>query len=217
MESVADAATISSSLGRRIRGPQEAIPLGWIKTHPGAAKSDRGFDLAAVLEDEWAFRGWYEEAAPRVYAYLFTRTGSITTAEELTQETFIEVMRSPGSYDGRSDPLPWLLGVARHRLSRRFRQSRREDNRWHQLVKEIAVAGRENRPWDEMERRDSVGVALDALPRDQRLALVLRFADDLTVREVARTMGRSTDATESLVRRALSAFETAYMEVDRDA
>lgn len=217
MESVANLATISSGPGRRIRGAKEAIPLGWIKTHPGAAKSGVGFDLAAVLEDEWAFRRWYEEMSPRVYAYLFTRTGSVTTAEELTQETFIEVIRSPGTYDGRSDPVPWLLGVARHRLSRRFRQSRREDNRWRQLVKDISIAGRDHRPWDEMERRDSVGAALDALPRDQRLALVLRFGDDLTIRDVARTMGRSVDATESLVRRALRAFETAYLEGDRHA
>ena len=54
-----------------------------------------------------------------------------------------------------------------------------------------------------------------ALPSDQRAALMLRFLDDLPVKEVAAVIGRSEDATESLIRRARRAFEDAYRGVDR--
>ena len=49
--------------------------------------------------------------------------------------------------------------------------------------------------------------ALSALPGEQRVAFVLRVVDGLSVREVATTIGRSEDATESLLRRARISFD----------
>jgi len=43
---------------------------------------------------------------------------------------------------------------------------------------------------------------LQQLPRDQRIALALRYAEDLEVADVALAMGRSVRATESLIARA---------------
>jgi RNA polymerase sigma-70 factor, ECF subfamily len=190
--------------------------LSWIRVRRGAPEPGKTFDLVAIVDDEQAFRRWYDETAPRVYAYLYSRTGSAATAEELTQETFVEVIRNPRNYDGRIDPVPWLVGVARHRLSHRFRESKRDDDRSRQMVRQIDVGRSDDSPWLQLERQDSVAAALDLLPRDQRAVLLLRFADDLTVREVARAIGRSEDATESLLRRARAAFESAYLGVDHD-
>ncbi len=178
----------------------------------GTQNTATAFDLRAVVDDQVAFRRFYEETAPRVYAYLYSRTGSVTTAEELTQETFIEVIRNPRNFDGRSDPVPWLIGVARHRLSRFFRTAKLDDDRGHRMVREIEVSG-EDPSWRRLEDRDLVENALAALPADQRSALMLRFSEDLSVRDVARVIGRSEDATESLLRRARRSFETAYRGV----
>jgi RNA polymerase sigma-70 factor (ECF subfamily) len=181
----------------------------------GGASGERqtAFDLAAVIADDIAFRHWYDMTAPRVYAYLYSRTGSVSVAEELTQETFIEVVRSPRTFDGRSDALPWVIGVARHRLSRYFRRAKLDEGRSTELVREVEIAGEDTRPWRTMEQRDDLEAALAALPKDQRAALMLRFVDGLSVRSVASTLGRSEDATESLLRRARQGFEAAYRGV----
>jgi RNA polymerase sigma-70 factor (ECF subfamily) len=157
-----------------------------------------------------AFRRWYDMTAPRVYAYLYSRTGSASAAEELTQETFIEVVRSPRTFDGRSDALPWVIGIARHRLSRYFRRTKLDDGRSDELVREVEIAGEDTRPWRTIEQRADVVGALGGLPKDQRAALMLRFVDGLSVKAVADTLGRSEDATESLIRRARQSFEAAY-------
>ena len=175
---------------------------------------DRGpagstFDLAAVIADDQAFRSWYDGVAPRVYAYAYARTGSIATAEEITQETFIEVVHRPASFDGRSDPLPWLIGIARHRLGRHFRSARRDEERAAELVKQIHVVETGSAEPSAVDDRHELEMGLAALGQDQRSALMLRFVDGLSVREVAETIGRSEDATESLIRRARQAFEDA--------
>jgi RNA polymerase sigma-70 factor (ECF subfamily) len=188
----------------------EAIQVfGRRKAIENAGQPGDGFDLRAVVEDQVAFREFYDATAPRIYAYLYSRTGSVTTAEELTQETFVEVIRNPGSFDGRADPVPWLVGVARHRLARFFRGAKRDDEGGRELVREIEVSG-EDSSWRRLEVRESVSNALAVLPQDQRAALMLRFAEDLSVRDVAKVLGRSEDATESLLRRARRSFETAY-------
>ncbi|MEO8570615.1 MAG: RNA polymerase sigma factor [Chloroflexota bacterium] len=172
-------------------------------------------DLAAIIEDDDAFRRWYNMAAPRIYAYLFSRTGSAELAEELTQETFIEVVRNPRSFDGRSDPIPWVIGIARHRLTRQFRRHKVEVDRSRKLVREIEVSRDDGAPWRRFEERDRLASSMDALQAEQRTALMLRFVDGLSVKDVAKTIGRSEDATESLIRRARQAFERAYRENER--
>lgn len=173
----------------------------------------RGIDLATLVADDASFRAWYEAVAPRVYAYLYSRCGNVATAEELTQETFVEVVRNPRTYDGRADAVPWLIGVARHRLARYLhsRAAEREPS-----VREIPPDIGGDGPSHAGEERELIRIALSRLPAIQRAALMFRFFDDLPVRDIARTLGRSEDATESLLRRARAAFEAAYNEA-RDA
>lgn len=182
----------------------------WSRSKTAREPSETGFDLRAVIADDLTFRNWYDMTAPRVYAYLYSRTGSATTAEELTQEVFVEVVRSPRTFDGRQDVLPWVIGIARHRLGRHFRSSKLFDRRQASLVREIEIDGEDDRSYQRMEQGHEVADAMAALPADQRAALMLRFVDGLSIKEVAKYIGRSEDATESLVRRARQSFEQAF-------
>jgi RNA polymerase sigma-70 factor (ECF subfamily) len=133
-------------------------------------------------------------------------------AEELSQLTYIAAVRQAASYDGRDDAVPWLIGIARHHLASHFRTLEREERRRQRMVlRELDVAD-EGREWARVRQRDAVARALRSLPAMQRAAMVLRFFDRLSVREIAREIGRSESATESLLGRARVAFERAYEE-----
>ena len=58
--------------------------------------------------------------------------------------------------------------------------------------------------------------ALRQLPDIERTALVLRYLDDLSVREVAAMLGRSVDGTDALIRRAKERFRAIYPEAFDD-
>lgn len=176
---------------------------------PAPSVAARVNEHTAVFADAVAFRRWYDAAVVRVYSYLYGRCGDAALAEELTQQAFIQAVRHWQSFDGRADPVTWVCSIARNRLTDHYRELDRQERRHLRLVvREIqmqdAAAGRA------VEDREAIMGALRGLPALQRAALVLRFVDGLSVRDVAAELGRSEDATESLLRRAKDRFRMLY-------
>lgn len=176
------------------------------------AALDRTAALAGVFSDPLAFRGWYDTAVVRVYGYLHGRCGGDDAlAEELTQQTFIQAIGHWQSYDGRADSITWLCSIARNKLTDHYRVLDRQERRHLRLVvREISVA--RDAPVDAIGDRDTVLMALRNIPALHRAALVLRYVDGLSVREVAAELGRSETATDSLIRRAKERFRATYPE-----
>lgn len=171
--------------------------------------SSEGNSLAAIIADEAAFRAWYEAALPRVYRYLFNRCGrDRDLAEELTQQTFVEVLRSHARWDGR-DPVNWLVGIARHRLIDYLRGRERRER---SLLRLFGLYQPRVTWVGPAEPDDMLTTALANLPATQRAAIILRYVDDLPVREVARLLGRSEGAVESLLSRGRDALRRRYAE-----
>jgi len=168
-----------------------------------------------VLTDEPAFRAWYERSLPTVYGYLFHRCGrNPDLAEELTQQAFVEAVRSYRRFRGQADATTWVIGIARHKLIDHYRRAERDARRIAALsAREIGNPGRaESSP---PSRPDDIDDTLAVLPALQRAVLVLHYMDGLSVREVARSIGKTEAATASLLARGREAFRQAYPETDR--
>lgn len=170
---------------------------------------ERPTTLSAIVRDEERFRAWYDATLPRVYRYLVARCGGdIALAEELTQQVFVEAIRHRDRFDGRSDVVTWLCAIGRNRLVDHYRRRQRETRRQERLFDQWHHAA--DAPWRAAETRHAVEAAVAQLPADQRLALLFRYLDGMTVREVAKVMGRSEKATESMLSRAREAFRRAF-------
>ena len=160
--------------------------------------------------DEATFRAFYDDALPRVYGYLLHRCGGLVpVAEDLTQETFMAAVRELRRGRRVDAAIPWVYGIARHKLIDHYRrQERRERLAGGEPVEQCVDAS-------ENGARDDLLEALESLPAAQRAALVLRHADGCSVPEVAEALGRSIEAVESLLARARVGFRRAYGEVSR--
>ena len=175
-----------------------------------AADSATARDLA----DPAAFRAFYAEALPRVYGYFVVRCGGDAgLAEDLTQETFLAAVAELNRGRPVAAPLPWVIGIARHKLIDHLRRQRRAG--WSVVPWEDEVV--EEIPIEETEEIEELGhgragAALAAVPSPQREALALRHLDGLSVPEVAAALGRSIEATESLLARGRVSFRKAYAE-----
>jgi DNA-directed RNA polymerase specialized sigma24 family protein len=89
----------------------------------GALDRERMPSLARIFADDEAFRDWYDATMPRIYRYLYHRSGRRQDlAEELTQQVFVEAVRSRPQFAG-GDVVGWLIGIARHRLVDHFAAS----------------------------------------------------------------------------------------------
>lgn len=133
-------------------------------------------------------------------------------AEELTQEAFVEAVRSQHGFDGRSDPLTWVCAIARHKLADHYRRLDREERRHLRLLTRAGGMESDPEPPESPEARDAVRRALGSLPAMQRAVLVLHYLDELSMREIAAVLGRSESAVESLLSRGRENFKRVYLE-----
>lgn len=155
-----------------------------------------------------AFHSFYESALPVVYGYFFKRCGGRRdVAHDLTQETFLSAVRALRSGAAVKAPLPWIVAIARRRLVDHYRRQRRG----RRLLTTLQGAVQEPQvPQPVTSGEVQLIEALEALPSHYRLALILRYVDDLSVAEVAENLDKSVRATESLLVRARSALTESY-------
>jgi RNA polymerase sigma-70 factor (ECF subfamily) len=147
----------------------------------------------------------YDRALLEVYGYLVARCGQRSVAEELTSETLMAAVDAVRR--GTTVAVPWLIGVARHKLIDHWRQQAREERSLRAVGEEVSP---EEDPWDVQLDAVRARSALAQLGPHHRAALTLRYLDDLPVPEVAALLGRTVHATEALLVRAKSAFRRAY-------
>jgi RNA polymerase sigma factor (sigma-70 family) len=130
------------------------------------------------------------------YAYLLT--GSLPAAEDLVQEALVRTWRRSRS----GTDVAWLEAYVRRCILNAATDGHRRGRRWRSVAHVVATAevvpgaGPDDRASD----RASVLAALDRLTRRERACVVLRFYEDLTVREIAARL----DIAEGAVKRYLS-------------
>ncbi|ORV14807.1 RNA polymerase sigma factor [Mycobacterium celatum] len=164
-----------------------------------SAESDRNDAPRALL-------ALYDDALPIVYGYFVRRCGDRGTAEDLTSETFLAAMDAARKSEPPPIAVPWLLGVARHKLADHCR--RRHDLPVADLPEPIDPGD----DWEAELDRIVAESVLARLSEPHRTVLALRYMDDCSVPECAELIGRTVHATEALLVRARRAFKQHYPE-----
>ena len=164
---------------------------------------------------ELDFGAIYDETLPRVYGYLHVRLGGdSSTAEDLTQETYLSLARQ--LRQGRTPPeiLPWLIHVARNKLIDHYRKAERHRQRFTPWVDESALPADPGTPLSRVHDQDQIRAALAALPPSQRLAIALFYLDDLPLNQIADHLGKTPSAVESLLARGRAGLRAALQSIE---
>ncbi len=135
-------------------------------------------------------------AAQRLSAYGYLLTGSQHAGEDLVQDAVVKVF-------SRRRPLPNVQaaeGYVRAAMRTQHLDRMRREARWRRLMPTQAAREDVGDHADEVVLADAVASALESLSTQERTAIVLRYYDDLAVKDVATAM-RLADGT---VKRYLS-------------
>ena len=164
--------------------------------------------------DRYAFEALVKRHQKKVLNLVYRLIGDKARAEDLAQEVFIRVWKAAGRYKPTAQFNTWIYRIttnlclnelksSRHRefffpLSRTKEEDPEEDYlerhiNWTQSPEELLIAAETNR---------QVSAALRSLPAQQRLAVVLKRYDGLSYDEIARILGCSVSAVDSLLVRA---------------
>jgi RNA polymerase sigma-70 factor (ECF subfamily) len=118
-------------------------------------------------------------------------------SEDVAQETFLRAHRKIGQYDEKRPFAPWLFTIGRRLALNAIRSERRR--------REIPLEGslKEDKPEDKRTSFSPLWqLAKDKLSPDAYGALRLHYAEDLTIEEVAHSLGKGKIATKVMLHRA---------------
>jgi RNA polymerase sigma factor (sigma-70 family) len=191
-------------------GVTMTTPIGWPRG-PGE-QSDAELLQGSVADPE-LFGSFYDRHVSALLSFFYRRTASAQLAADLTAETFAEAFLSRGRYRNTGAPArAWLLGIARHELSRSIRRQQAESRARRRLgmtrtVVEDTDLERIEELADFRPLRTAIQDAVKRLPPALSCAVILRVANDLPYPEVARQLGCSEKAARVRVSRALTRLE----------
>lgn len=132
----------------------------------------------------------YREHADTVHRYLLVKTNSTDLAEELTQETFYQALRSVDSYDGSCKFSTWLIGIAKNVLRTHWRKLRQQPTVSLEDAPELTSGSAEESVFSGAELEAVLGV-IHRLEEPGREVLYLRLLGSLSFRQIGDVLGQS--------------------------
>lgn len=175
-------------------------------------ESEERLLIEAAQNDPSRFAELYEQNFHRVYAYVARRVRDRAEIQDLTAQVFHKALANLGKFKWKGSPFAaWLYRIAANTIADSAKQKLREsgevDNQQHESSESSAVADSEA-----VERRARLFSAVDKLPEAQRSVIVMRFADEKSIREIAAELGRSEGAVKQLQFRALENLRNRLIE-----
>ena len=159
--------------------------------------------LAAQAGAAWAFELLYRDLSGPVTGYL--RLHGAAEPDDVASETFLGVFTGLAAFRGEEhDFRAWVFTIAHRRLVDAWRREGRRPQNAGTEADLLELAGGDSEA-DALDRVGSAAVhdLCGRLPTDQRSVLLLRILADLTVEQVAETLGRSVGSVKALQRRGL--------------
>jgi len=153
---------------------------------------------AACAGDRQAHARLYELYAPLVYTLARRMLASAALAEDVLQETFVEVLGKIDTFRGDSGFGYWVRRIAVNKCLMHLRSSwvsRRSSDRPPELAADDDRAER-------LESREALETALAALTPAARAVVWLHDVEGYTHREIAESMGKTTSFSKSQLARA---------------
>jgi RNA polymerase sigma-70 factor (ECF subfamily) len=161
--------------------------------------------------DRAAFEELLQRNVSKVHALIYRFLGGGELVEDITQEVFLRIFRTSGRYQPSAKFSTWLYRIVAN-LSFNVLRSRRKGQllQW-EAPSDAEATNRdipdENAPPPQMELdaedlSQRVAAAIDALPANQRLAILLNKYEHKNYEEIAEVLGCSTMAVKSLLSRA---------------
>lgn len=149
--------------------------------------------------DPDAFGELYDRYLPQIYRFVYASVGDQTVAEDVTSEVFTEALKGVGRYRGTGQPFSvWLYRIAVNSVADRYRAARPVEGIDEQ--RDLAAAGptlgEVTARGDELRR---IWTVVGTLPSQQRVAIVLKFQEDMRIEDIAVAMGTTPGAVKLLI------------------
>jgi RNA polymerase sigma-70 factor, ECF subfamily len=174
---------------------------------------ERALVAAVLVRDRKATAEFVARYSDPVYRYVVQRLAPRRElADDVVQEVFLIALQRLDTFGWQSPVLAWLLGIARHKVEDIYRARLREPS---PLIDDDSVATTAEWPAieEELDRAraaDKTRRILAQLPEPYGTALMWRYWEKRSTREIAALTGKTEKAVERLLARARTRFKSLW-------
>src|SRR5258706_13186096 len=175
--------------------------------------------VEAAQRDPARFADLYEHYFELVYAYIARRLRNRADTEDLTAEVFRKALQSLPRFKWTGAPFAaWLFRIASNLIADRGKRAAREGAFESGTLPHDQSSATHTQQTDleQCERQAQVFRLVGTLAEDQRRVLVMRFAEEKSIREIADALGRSEGAVKQLQFRALENVRKGIHHRDKE-
>lgn len=158
----------------------------------------------AVGGEASAFGALYDHYQPMIYRFVLVKVGHREEAEDLTHQVFLSAWQNIEGYKDMGFPFSsWLYKIARNAVVD-FYRSNKEATSIEQVNPEFfAVPAAMQMGMDKIFEIDKVRQAIKGLDPIYQDVIMMRFVEDLPIREVAQVLDKSEGAIKLIQHRAM--------------
>ena len=187
---------------------------------PADGRSEERDDWHLVREvlakDRKATAEFVERCADCVYPFVRFRLMPHTAfVEDLMQEILLAAWQNLPSFRGDGNLQAWVLGIARHKVEDHYRRRMRaaDFEKEEDAAPEAVLRPLFEQQLDNEAQRQKIDAVLATLPEAYGLALIWRYRDSRSTREMAQLSGKTEKAMERLLNRARASFRKRWHSV----
>ena len=167
------------------------------------------------------FQDLYDRYHQDLYQFIYYMVKNRTTAEDLVQEVYIKVFKSYDTFKGESSPKTWMFSSARHVTIDFFRKEERRQNRsadyyeWHDHDEQLSDV--QPLPDEIAEKNEEIQLlyrCLDDCTEDQRVVVILRYIQELSIQETAEVLNWTVSKVKTTQHRAIKFLTKRMNEVE---
>lgn len=165
-----------------------------------------------------SFAPLYDHYFPKIYNYIYHRVQNTQLAEDLVSETFYKALSNIKKFHWQDRTFAcWLYTIARNQVIDQFRKQKPvliDDSKGEMTEPEV------NSPEEKVLRditTEEIFEVIKTLSPDQQDALLLRFYEDLKIKEIALVLNKNEGAVKALLFRGLKSLRKKLKGGDHHA
>ena len=185
---------------------------------PEFVSDERRLVASVLAKERKATAEFVEQCADWLYPFLRRRlVPRPEVIEDILQDILLAAWQALPTYRGDSSLQSWILGIARHKIDDYYRRRIREEDISEQedSAPEPSMVPMLEQQLDSAAQQDKVQETLSGMPESYALALIWRYRDERSVREMAQLSGKTEKAMERLLARAREDFRRRWNDVER--
>lgn len=169
-------------------------------------EEEKAIILRAVKGDSSAFGTLYDHYQPMIYRFIAVKVGRREEAEDITHQVFLSAWQNIKRYEHRGHPFSsWLYRIARNQVVDHYRSRKDEVSLEQSEIAEVAILP-QSIAADLATKLELEGVfrAIHKLKAEYQDVIILRFVEDLSIKEAAEAMKKTEGAIKLMQHRAMA-------------